>query len=100
MSQRGALPLEHRLDVVAYAGKLSSDPNFRPQFHAYLPADLRKMMDEAWAASYRRLAALSTRSRIVNVAHSSHIMYMDRPDAIIDAARDMLEDVRRGDRRK
>jgi len=67
--------------------------------NAYLPEDLRKMMDAAWAASYRRLAAQSTRSRIVDVAHSSHIMYMDRPDAIIGAVRDMLEEVRRGDPR-
>jgi len=63
--------------------------------NAYLPADLRKMMDDAWAASYRRLAALSTRSRIVTVTHSSHLMYLDRPDAIVDAVRDMLGEVRR-----
>ena len=62
--------------------------------NAYLPSDLRKMMDAAWAASYRRLAALSTRSKLVTVAHSSHLMYLDRPDAIIDAVRDMLEEVR------
>ena len=58
--------------------------------NAYLPPDLRKSADAAWAASYRRLAASSTRSEIITVAHSSRYIYDDRPDAIIDAVAKLL----------
>ena len=53
--------------------------------NAYLPDDLRRKADAAWAEGYRRLAAVSTRSEIVTVEHSSHNMYDDRPDAIVAA---------------
>ncbi len=63
--------------------------------NAYLPPDLRKQVDAAWQASYARLAAYSTRGRVIQVARSSHNMFDDRPDAIVDAVTDLLGELRR-----
>lgn len=62
--------------------------------HAYLPDELRRKVDAAWALGYRRLAASSTRSEIIDVERSSHNMYDDRPDAIIAAVRRVVERLR------
>lgn len=62
--------------------------------HAYLPDEMRRTVDAAWAEGYRRLAALSTRSEIIEVEHSSHNMYDDRPDAIIAAVERVVGQVR------
>jgi len=62
--------------------------------NAYLPPELRRQADAAWAASYRRLAETSTRSTIITVEHSSHLMYEDRPDAIVAAAADLVGQIR------
>ncbi|MEO7324841.1 MAG: alpha/beta hydrolase [Dokdonella sp.] len=62
--------------------------------NAYLPPDLRKAADAAWAASYRRLAMDSTRSTIIEVAHSSHYINDDRPDAIVDAVVQLIGQLR------
>jgi pimeloyl-ACP methyl ester carboxylesterase len=63
--------------------------------NAYLPPDLRKPMDAAWQASYARLAAYSTRGVVVPVAHSSHNMFDDQPDAIVDAVTRLIGELRR-----
>jgi pimeloyl-ACP methyl ester carboxylesterase len=51
----------------------------------YLPPAQRKAADAAWRAGHERIAASSTRGRYVPVAHSSHNVQEDRPDAIADA---------------
>ena len=63
--------------------------------NAYLPPDLRKQVDAAWQASYARLAAYSTRGVVVPVARSSHNMFDDRPDAIVDAVTRLVGELRR-----
>jgi pimeloyl-ACP methyl ester carboxylesterase len=62
--------------------------------HAYLPDDMRRKVDAAWAEGYRRLAAASTRSEIVEVERSSHNMYDDRPDAIVAAVERVVQRLR------
>ncbi len=51
----------------------------------YLPPAARKAADAVYRGGYKRIAASSTRGRVMPVWHSSHNIQEDRPDAIIDA---------------
>lgn len=53
--------------------------------HDYLPPDARKAADAAYRDGHQRIAASSTRGRVVPVENSSHNVQEDRPDAIADA---------------
>lgn len=55
-----------------------------------VPPAFRKAMEQARTKTQRAIAATSTRGRIVPVAHSSHDVQMDRPDAVIDAVRTLV----------
>ncbi|MFN8582939.1 MAG: alpha/beta hydrolase [Gemmatimonadaceae bacterium] len=46
-----------------------------------------------YAQLQQRLAMLSTKSRIVQVDHSSHYIMLDRPDAVVAAIREVLDQV-------
>jgi pimeloyl-ACP methyl ester carboxylesterase len=48
-----------------------------------------------WMELQQQLARLSTRSQWIVVARSGHYVYLDRPDAVIDAVLAMLADARR-----
>jgi pimeloyl-ACP methyl ester carboxylesterase len=56
----------------------------------YLPPAERKAADAAYRAGHRRMAATSSRGRYVPVAHSSHNVQEDRPDAIADAVAQVI----------
>ena len=56
---------------------------------AYLPR-----VEAAWRAGHVRLAALSSRGRHIIVPGARHYVQIDRPEAVIDAARRVLADVR------
>ena len=51
-----------------------------------MPPEFRKPMEQA----RQKIAATSTRSKIVPVAHSSHDVQFDQPDAVVAAVRGVL----------
>lgn len=55
-----------------------------------VPPELRKPMEQARQKTQQAIAATSTRGKIVPVAHSSHDVQIDRPDAVVEAVRDAI----------
>ena len=55
-----------------------------------VPPEFRKPMEQARQKTQRAIAATSTRGKIIPVAHSSHDVQFDRPDAVVEAVRDAL----------
>jgi pimeloyl-ACP methyl ester carboxylesterase len=70
---------------------LSHDPN-TPQ--PDLREDLVKPTSDAWQQMQQELAHLSTRSTHVIAKNSGHYIQLDRPDIVIDAVRDVVEQAR------
>jgi pimeloyl-ACP methyl ester carboxylesterase len=70
---------------------LSRDPN-APQ--PDLPEDLVKPASEAWQQMQQELVRLSTRSAHVIAKNSGHYIQFDRPDAVIDAVRKVVDQAR------
>jgi pimeloyl-ACP methyl ester carboxylesterase len=70
---------------------LSHDPD-KPS--ADLPADLAKPTNEAWEKMQEDLAHLSSRGTQMIAKNSSHYIQIDRPDLVIDAVRNVVEQVR------
>ena len=52
-----------------------------------VPPEFRKAMEQARLKTQQAIAATSKRGKIIPVAHSSHDVQIDRPDAVIDAVR-------------
>lgn len=55
-----------------------------------VPPEFRKPMEQARQKTQQAIAATSTRGKIIPVAHSSHDVQFDRPDAVVEAVRDAL----------
>ena len=55
-----------------------------------VPPEFRKPMEQARQRTQQAIAATSTRGKIVPVAHSSHDVQFDRPDAVVEAVRDAM----------
>jgi pimeloyl-ACP methyl ester carboxylesterase len=70
---------------------LSHDPE-KPS--AEIPADLVKPTNDAWEKMQEEMAHLSTRGTQSIVKNSGHYIQIDRPDAVIDAVRGMVDQVR------
>ena len=51
------------------------------------PPEIQKPMEQARLKTQQAIAATSTRSKIVPVAHSSHDVQLDRPEAVVEAVR-------------
>ena len=51
------------------------------------PPEIQKPMEQARVKTQQAIASTSTRSKIVPVAHSSHDVQLDRPDAVIAEVR-------------
>lgn len=62
--------------------------------NADAPAEDRKALDAATAKTHRLIAATSTRGKIIPVAHSSHDVQFDRPDAVVSAISEALKSVK------
>jgi hypothetical protein len=45
------------------------------------------VMEEGWAESQQRLALLSTNSEILVAEKSSHLIYLDEPQLVVEAVR-------------
>jgi pimeloyl-ACP methyl ester carboxylesterase len=70
---------------------LSSDPN-TPQ--PDIPEDLVTPANDAWQRMQKELAQISTRSTHVIAKNSGHYIQLDRPDLVIDAVRNMVDQAR------
>ena len=53
--------------------------------NADAPAQDRKALDAATAKTHKLIAATSTRGKIIPIAHSSHDVQFDQPDAVANA---------------
>jgi pimeloyl-ACP methyl ester carboxylesterase len=70
---------------------LSHDPD-KPS--ADLPADLARPTNDAWEKMQEELAQLSTRGSQTIAKNSSHYIQIDRPDIVIEAVRNVVEQAR------
>jgi pimeloyl-ACP methyl ester carboxylesterase len=70
---------------------LSHDPE-KPS--ADLAADLAKPTNDAWEKMQEELGHLSTRGTQVIAKNSSHYIQIDRPDVVIDAVRNIVQQAR------
>jgi pimeloyl-ACP methyl ester carboxylesterase len=70
---------------------LSHDPD-KPS--ADLPADLAKPTNDAWEKMQEELGHLSTRGTQMIAKNSSHYIQIDRPDVVIDAVRNVVQEAR------
>jgi len=70
---------------------LSHDPD-KPSND--LPPDLAKSVNKLWEAMQEDLAHLSTRSTQTVAKNSGHYIQIDRPDVVIDAVRNIVDQAR------
>lgn len=70
---------------------LSHDPN-KPS--SELPPDLANPTNDAWEVMQTELAHLSTRGTQTIAQNSAHYIQIDRPDIVIEAVRQVLEQAR------
>jgi len=70
---------------------LSHDPE-KPSNE--LPPDLAKPVNEAWEKMQEELARLSSRGTQIIAKNSAHYIQLDRPDVVIDAVRNVVQQVR------
>jgi len=70
---------------------LSHDPD-KPS--GDVPADLAKPMNDAWGKMQEELAQLSTRGRRLVVKNSSHYIQIDQPEVVVDAVKNVVDQVR------
>ena len=70
---------------------LSHDPD-KPS--SDLPPDLAKPTNEAWEKMQEELTHLSTRGTQTVAKNSAHYIQIDRPDLVIDAVRNVVEQAR------
>ena len=70
---------------------LSHDPD-KPS--SDLPPDLAKPTNQAWEKMQEELAHLSTRGTRTVAKNSAHNIQIDRPDVVIDAVRNVIEQAR------
>jgi len=70
---------------------LSHDPD-KPS--AELPPDLAKPTNDAWEKMQEELSHLSTRGTHTIAKNSAHYIQVDRPDIVIEAVRNVLEQAR------
>jgi hypothetical protein len=76
---------------------LSHDPD-KPS--SDLPPDLAKPVNEAWEKMQEELAHLSTRGTQVVARNSAHYIQIDRPDVVIEAIREVVEQARQAFRNR
>jgi pimeloyl-ACP methyl ester carboxylesterase len=60
-----------------------------------IPADLGKAIDSAWGKMQQELARLSTQSKRTIAKNSGHYIQLDRPDVVVEAVRNVVEQIRR-----
>lgn len=81
-------PLDPRPIVVLSAGTGPSLPE--------VSDDVNRVVRETWLTLHRELAALSSRSAHRVVEGAGHNLHGDRPEALVQAVRDVLSQVREG----
>jgi pimeloyl-ACP methyl ester carboxylesterase len=59
-----------------------------------LPVDLHEKMEEDWLLQQEELAQFSTNSKHIIVEGTSHILPVEKPEAVVDAIQWVLEQIR------
>jgi pimeloyl-ACP methyl ester carboxylesterase len=59
-----------------------------------MAAGQKVAQDPVWAEAQRRQAALSTNGRLIIAEGSGHYIHWEQPTLVIDAVRQVIEDVR------
>ncbi|WP_426661431.1 alpha/beta fold hydrolase [Rhodanobacter aciditrophus] len=61
--------------------------------YADAPADMRRQLEAARAATQRRIVATSSRGQLRKVADTSHDIELDQPQAVVDAVTQVLREL-------
>jgi pimeloyl-ACP methyl ester carboxylesterase len=61
--------------------------------YADAPAKVRSALEAARAKTQARIAATSSRGRLIHVQHTSHDIQLDQPGAVVGAARQVLRQI-------
>ena len=69
-----------------------------PDLFASMPAEQAKAAEQVWQELQAELAKLSSKGQILVAEKSGHGIPVDQPDIVVDAIRQMVESVRRGQR--
>jgi pimeloyl-ACP methyl ester carboxylesterase len=85
--QRAARSFADMPVIVLTAGIIPAQPGETPEEHGKSVAH--------WKAGHDRLAARSTRGESIVVPGATHVIQLDRPQAVIDAVRNVVMQVRR-----
>lgn len=85
--QRAARTFGNMPLIVLTAGIVPAAPGETPEEHAKSVAH--------WKAGHDRLAARSTRGESILVPNATHMIQLDQPQAVIDAVRKVVAEVRR-----
>lgn len=62
--------------------------------YAAAPAEFRPLLDAFWTGAHQEIASRSSRGREQRVDRSSHLMMLDRPDAIVAAVEDVAREAK------
>ncbi len=62
--------------------------------YAAAPPEFRPVLDAFWSGAHQEIASMSSRGRERRVDHSSHLMMLDRPDAIVAAVEDVAREAK------
>lgn len=87
------LPTQTRCHCLR-ADALGSRDQPRPDPLVVLAAGQNVTATPYWAEAQRRQAALSTNGRLIVPAGSGHYIHWEQPTLVIDAVRQVIEDVR------
>lgn len=63
--------------------------------YAALPSPLREQATAYWSSLHKQIATMSTKGQERLVAHSGHLMMLDRPEVVIDAIKEVIEQAQR-----
>jgi pimeloyl-ACP methyl ester carboxylesterase len=94
-SQRGVdAQTAEGLERAADDAQLQAAPSLGDRPVIVLAAGQKVAHDPIWAEAQRRQAALSTNGRLIVAEGSGHAIHWDQPTLVIDAVRQVVDDVR------
>jgi pimeloyl-ACP methyl ester carboxylesterase len=82
------------LERAADDAQLQAAPSLGDRPLVVLAAEQMMTAIPSWAEAQRRQAALSTNGRLIVPAGSVHYIHWEQPTLVIDAVRQVIEDVR------
>ena len=94
-SQRGVdAQTAEGLERAADDAQLQAAPSLGDRPLIVLAAGQKVAHDPIWAEAQRRQAALSTNGRLIVAEGSGHAIHWEQPTLVIDAVRQVVDDVR------